>query len=91
MDSWPLAIIILDALGGTPVYRYPPYGVTVDGEPPLEVDMWKFDRPSRVPVASSTDSALRNSVVAIGWRRWQFDGLTPREEPVAGCLAHPDL
>lgn len=67
MDNWPLAIIILDALGGTPVYRYPPHGVTGDGEPPLEVDMLKFDRPSRVPVASLTDSTLRNSVVAIGW------------------------
>ena len=36
-----MAIIILDALGGTPVYRYPPSGVTGDGEPPLEVDMLK--------------------------------------------------
>jgi hypothetical protein len=67
VDNWPLAIIIQDALGGTPVYRYPLHGVTGDGEPPLEVDMLKFDRPSRVPVASLTDSTLRNSVVAIGW------------------------
>jgi len=43
VDNWPLANIILDALGGTPVYRYPPRGVTGDGEPPLEVDMSKFD------------------------------------------------
>lgn len=67
MDDWPLAIIVLDAPGGTPMYRYPPSGVTVDGEPPLEVDMSKFDRPSRAPVAPLTDPALRNSVVAIGW------------------------
>jgi hypothetical protein len=43
VDNWPLAIIILDALGGTPVYRYPPRGVTGDGEPPLEADMSKLD------------------------------------------------
>ena len=49
------------------MYRYPLHGVTGDGEPPLEVDMLKFDCPSRVPVASLTDSTLRNSVVAIGW------------------------
>ena len=67
VDNWPSAIVILDALGGTPVHRYPPHGVTGDGEPPLEVDMFQFDGPSRVPVASGTDPTLRNSVVAIGW------------------------
>jgi len=67
VDNWPLVIIIRDALGGTPVYRYPPPGVTDDGEPPLEVDMFQSDPSVAEGIASGTDSTLRNSVVAIGW------------------------
>ena len=39
VDRWPLAIATSDTLGGTPVYRYPPRGVTGDGQPPLGATM----------------------------------------------------
>ena len=79
-----MAIIILDALGGTPVYRYPPHGVTVDREPPLEVDMSKFDR-FHTRAGRFFDGLYFEEFGCGSWmviRR--FDGLTPREELIAG-------
>lgn len=84
MDNWPLAIIILDALGGTPVYRYPPRGVTGDGEPPLEVGYVKV----RSPLAGAGrffDGLYFEEFGCGNWMViWQFDGLTPGEELIAG-------
>lgn len=84
MDNWPLAIIIQDALGGTPVYRYPPHGVTVDGEPPLEVDMLKFDRPSR-GAGRFFDGLYFEELGCGNWMvMGRIDGHTPGEELIAG-------
>ena len=68
VGNWPLANIISDALGGTPVYRYPSSGVTGDRKPPLETDMLKLDGRFTATNRSLADFALGNSVVAIGWR-----------------------
>ena len=82
VDNWPLAITISDALGGTPVYRYPSSGVTGDGEPPLETDMRKFEG----RLDSSFFGGLR--LGEFGRGNWmagrRFEGLAPREEPTAG-------
>lgn len=82
VDNWPLAITISDILGGTPVYRYPPAGVTGDGKPPLETDMPKLDG----RFDSSFFGGLR--LGEFGRGNWmverQFEGLAPREEPTAG-------
>lgn len=67
VDNWPLAIAISDTFGGTPVYRYPPAGVTGDRKPPLETDMPKFDGRLTATYRPLADFALGNSVVAIGW------------------------
>ena len=81
MDNWPLAIIILDALGGTPVYRYPPSGVTGDGEPPLEVDMLKFDGSAR----QFFDGLYFEEFDCGNWMAsGRIDGLAPGQEPLAG-------
>ncbi len=84
MDNWPLAIIILDALGGTPVYRYPPYGVTGDGEPPLEVDMSQFD-PYVYSEGRPWDGLYFGEFGCGNWMVIRpIDGLTPGEELIAG-------
>lgn len=81
MDHWPLAIIILDTLGGTPVHRYPPSGVNGDGQPPLAVDMSKWDGRARLLF----DGLYCEELGCGNWMvAFRFDGLAPGFDETAG-------